>query len=541
MKITAVTFLVLSIAVASSFGRPQATEEEIQKKLKETFKENGFMVLLERIEQRLIGFGAPIFNSTEELFGGRMKERLEKVQEKQQEHQEHQEQPEQEHQEQPEQEQQEQQEQEPEPVPAPRLVRSARPEDQSEGIHAGINQQPGVGTVVDVSGRKNVYETDDGRGRVNVEGQWSKVIDGPGRGKPQAGAGINFEYNGTNMKITAITFLVMSIAVASSFGRPQGTEEEIQKKLKETFKENGVMVLLERIEQVAPRLVRSARPEDQSEGIHAGINQQPGVGTVVDVSGRKNIYETDDGRGRVNVEGQWSKVTAILFLVLAIVVASAVAKPHHHPDHKEDDHQEQPQENHSRVVRSPQPEDKKGNVHGGVHEESGKGVVADIHGKGTVWESKDGKSRVQVEGDWSKVIDGPQRGKPQHRGGRDKISAMKVSAILFIALSIAVASTLARPHHHPDHKEDDHQEQPQETHTRVERSPQDDKKVNVHGGIHEQSGVGVVADVHGQGTVWKSDDGKRRVNVEGNWSKVLDGPQRGKPQHSAGVSFDFDW
>ena len=76
---------------------------------------------------------------------------------------------------------------------------------------------------------------------------------------------------------------------------------------------------------------------------------------------------------------------------------------------------------------------------------------------------------------------------------------------------------------------------------RVVRSPDDKDKGHVHAGVHEESGKGVVAEVRGKGTVYESDDGKNRVNVEGSWSKVLDGPQRGKPHNSAGVSWEVDF
>jgi hypothetical protein len=73
----------------------------------------------------------------------------------------------------------------------------------------------------------------------------------------------------------------------------------------------------------------------------------------------------------------------------------------------------------------------------------------------------------------------------------------------------------------------------------------EDKNDRPRGGVrtkvYEESGVGLKASVEGKGTVYQSDDGKSRVNVEGSWSKVLDGPQRGKPEHKGGITWDIEW
>ncbi|KAJ9587832.1 hypothetical protein L9F63_018735 [Diploptera punctata] len=109
-------------------------------------------------------------------------------------------------------------------------------------------------------------------------------------------------------------------------------------------------------------------------------------------------------------------------------------------------------------------------------------------------------------------------------------------SIVLVVLCIAVTAIVALPHHLPQHTTEK-----SEVPVRVVRSPGDDKKGHVHAGVHEESGKGVVVDVNGKRTVYESDNGKSRVNVEGSWSKVVDGPQRGKPQHSAGASWDFDF
>nr|WCZ69498.1 attacin-like c3021 [Carausius morosus] len=77
---------------------------------------------------------------------------------------------------------------------------------------------------------------------------------------------------------------------------------------------------------------------------------------------------------------------------------------------------------------------------------------------------------------------------------------------------------------------------------RFRRSPDDNKSPGGYKvDVYEQDRVGVVGKVQGRGTVWQSDDGKSRVEAHGQWSKVLDGPQRDKPHHNAGVSFSHDF
>ncbi|XP_063219197.1 uncharacterized protein LOC134529236 [Bacillus rossius redtenbacheri] len=80
---------------------------------------------------------------------------------------------------------------------------------------------------------------------------------------------------------------------------------------------------------------------------------------------------------------------------------------------------------------------------------------------------------------------------------------------------------------------------------RARRSPADGDSKQGRGGVRvdvrEEDRVGVVAEVRGHGTVWRSDDGRSRVDARGEWSKVLDGPQWGKPRHGAGISFSHDF
>nr|CAD7413483.1 unnamed protein product [Timema cristinae] len=73
-----------------------------------------------------------------------------------------------------------------------------------------------------------------------------------------------------------------------------------------------------------------------------------------------------------------------------------------------------------RETRSPRPDDKKkskGKFGVDVYEEDRVGVVGKVQGQGTVWESNNGRSKVEAHGEWSKVFDGPERSKPHHKSG----------------------------------------------------------------------------------------------------------------------------
>ncbi|XP_066994211.2 uncharacterized protein [Anabrus simplex] len=69
-----------------------------------------------------------------------------------------------------------------------------------------------------------------------------------------------------------------------------------------------------------------------------------------------------------------------------------------------------------RQRRRAQPDDGKGSVGVSVEEESRKGTRVKIDADRVLWKSEDGKSRLDVTGEWSKVIDGPEKGKPDLAG-----------------------------------------------------------------------------------------------------------------------------
>ncbi|XP_046990346.1 uncharacterized protein LOC124595591 isoform X3 [Schistocerca americana] len=59
--------------------------------------------------------------------------------------------------------------------------------------------------------------------------------------------------------------------------------------------------------------------------------------------------------------------------------------------------------------------------------------------------------------------------------------------------------------------------------------------------VHREKGVGTVVGVQGQGNVWKSGDGRTRVDADGSWQRVYRGPAAGKPKYSAGVRLSHRW
>ncbi|XP_066994212.1 uncharacterized protein DptA isoform X2 [Anabrus simplex] len=53
--------------------------------------------------------------------------------------------------------------------------------------------------------------------------------------------------------------------------------------------------------------------------------------------------------------------------------------------------------------------------------------------------------------------------------------------------------------------------------------------------IHREKGVGTMVSGSGQQT-WSSKDGKTDVRVNGQWSRIYNGPRAGGPNHRVGVS-----
>ncbi|XP_046990625.1 uncharacterized protein LOC124595783 [Schistocerca americana] len=91
------------------------------------------------------------------------------------------------------------------------------------------------------------------------------------------------------------------------------------------------------------------------------------------------------------------------------------------------------------------------------------------------------------------------------------------AAVLFLLLSAVV---LSWAHPSPKDKED---------------------RGGVDVDVHREKGVGTVVGARGHGNVWKSDDGRTRVDADGNWQRVYRGPGAGKPTYSGGVRLSHTW
>jgi hypothetical protein len=75
-------------------------------------------------------------------------------------------------------------------VPLPK-----QPNPQSKGnVNVDIHRERGVGTVVSGKAERNIYQSPNGNTRVDVNGHWSRVYDGPARGQRNYDAGISFSH-----------------------------------------------------------------------------------------------------------------------------------------------------------------------------------------------------------------------------------------------------------------------------------------------------------------------------------------------------------
>ncbi|KAK7869295.1 hypothetical protein R5R35_012864 [Gryllus longicercus] len=72
---------------------------------------------------------------------------------------------------------------------------------------------------------------------------------------------------------------------------------------------------------------------------------------------------------------------------------------------------------------------------------------------------------------------------------------------------------------------------------RERRSPEEKQRGSVSGSVHREKGVGTVVQAQGQGNIWTSKKGNAQVDAHGQWSKVVNGPARGKPNYNAGIRF----
>jgi hypothetical protein len=74
-----------------------------------------------------------------------------------------------------------------------------------------------------------------------------------------------------------------------------------------------------------------------------------------------------------------------------------------------------------------------------------------------------------------------------------------------------------------------------------QQQPNPESKGNVNVDIHRERGVGTVVSGKAEGNVYRSPNGNTRIDVNGHWSRVYDGPARGQRNHGAGIQFSHRW
>nr|AFZ78839.1 prolixicin antimicrobial protein [Coptotermes formosanus] len=80
-------------------------------------------------------------------------------------------------------------------APNPRGPNPRGPNPQGRGnVGVDVQRERGVGTVVRGTAEGNIYRSRDGNTRLDAEGHYSRVLNGPARGQRDYGAGIRFSH-----------------------------------------------------------------------------------------------------------------------------------------------------------------------------------------------------------------------------------------------------------------------------------------------------------------------------------------------------------
>ncbi|XP_066994210.2 sarcotoxin-2A [Anabrus simplex] len=166
------------------------------------------------------------------------------------------------------------------------------------------------------------------------------------------------------------------------------------------------------------------------------------------------------------------KIAAIFLLIVSAAVALPVESSVN------------PEEPLSRQRRSPQPGDDKGSVGVDVDRVKGVGTVITADADRNLWKNDNG-GRLDAKGRWTQVVDGPQRGSSSHGG-----------SLIY-----------------------------------------SDGKVSVFGSVDRQKDFGTSVGVGADRNLWRSRDGLSSLDAQGSWSKVVDGPARGKPNYGGFINF----
>ena len=72
--------------------------------------------------------------------------------------------------------------------------RRADEKEKEYGIDGGIEKERGVGTKIDIQGKKEIYKSDDEKTKVTAHGTWERVVDGPKRGDRDYRGGVRFSH-----------------------------------------------------------------------------------------------------------------------------------------------------------------------------------------------------------------------------------------------------------------------------------------------------------------------------------------------------------
>jgi hypothetical protein len=75
----------------------------------------------------------------------------------------------------------------------------------------------------------------------------------------------------------------------------------------------------------------------------------------------------------------------------------------------------------------------------------------------------------------------------------------------------------------------------------IPQPPNEQSRGNVNVDIHRERGVGTVVSGKAEGNIYRSPNGNTRVDFNGHWSRVYDGPARGQRNHGAGINFSHRW
>ncbi|XP_046382259.1 uncharacterized protein LOC124153203 [Ischnura elegans] len=222
------------------------------------------------------------------------------------------------------------------------------------GVEVGVSRGEGGSRRVEARGEGNVWQSNDGRGRVDVHGHYSRDYGGRyGTQRPQYGGGIRYSHRFKNMKglVLALSAILMVGVSALPTIRdlrdsPVGAvlliprhEAVLPVELMIANSERAPMDFImktrddESVDEEqwneppsdqdpsanVPPSIRSRRstqpgaPSPQGGqsgdrgGVEVGVSRGEGGSRRVEARGEGNVWQSNDGRGRVDVHGHYSR------------------------------------------------------------------------------------------------------------------------------------------------------------------------------------------------------------------------------------------